>query len=62
MVVDAVVRHWVTLVVTEAETRGELGQEGRHQADLFYADDGMVASSDPQWLQWAFTKLVVLFD
>ena len=22
----------------------------------------MVASSDPQWLQWAFTKLVGLFD
>ena len=55
VVVDAVVRHWVTIAVTEAETRGERGQEGRHQAALFYADDGMIASSDPQWLQWAFT-------
>ena len=62
VVVDAVVRHCVTLAVMDAETRGEQGREGRHQATLFYADDGMLASSDPQWLQWAFTKLVRLFD
>ena len=48
VVVDAVVRHRVTLAVTEAETRRERGREGRHQAALFYADDGMVASSDPR--------------
>ena len=47
VVVDVVVRHWVTLAVEEAETRGGRGQEGRHQAALFYADNGMVASSNP---------------
>ena len=62
VLVDAVVRHWVTLAVKEAETRGEQGQEGRHQTSLFYADNDMVASSDPLWLQWAFTTLVGLFD
>ena len=62
VVVDAVVRHWVTIAVTEAEKRRERGMEGRHQAALFYADDGMLTSSDPQWLQWAFTQLVGLFD
>ena len=56
------VRHCITLAVKEAETRGERGREGRHQAALFYADDGMIALSDPQWLQWAFTKLVRLFE
>ena len=56
------VRHWVTLAVEEAEKRGERGKEGRHQAALFYADDGMVASSDPRWLQWAFNALVGLFE
>ena len=45
VVLDAVVRHWVQGVVEEAETRGEIGQEDRHQAAMFYADDGMVASS-----------------
>ena len=47
MVVDAVVRHWVAVMVEGAEERGECGQEGRHQNFLFYADYGIVASSDP---------------
>ena len=59
--VDAVIRHWLTIVVKEAERKGERGREGRHQAALLYADKGMLASSDPQWLQWAFTQLVRLF-
>ena len=50
LVVDAVVQHWVTVVVEGAEDCGELGKEGRHQAALFYADNGMVASSDTRWL------------
>ena len=62
VVVGAVVHHWVTLAVTEAETRVERGREGRHQAALFYAVNGMVASSDPHWLQWVFSTLVGLFD
>ena len=28
---------------------------------LFYADNGMIASSDPVWLQGAFNSLVGLF-
>ena len=62
VVVDAVVRHWLTITVSEAEKRRKRGREGRHQAALFYADNGMLASSDPQWLQWVFTQLVGLFD
>ena len=62
VVVDAVVRHWVTSAIAEAEAQGELGKEGRHQAALFYANGGMVASSDPGWLQGAFNTLVGLFD
>ena len=61
VVVYAVVRHWVMLVVEDAEKRGERGKDGRHQAALFYVDNGMVASSDPRWIQWAFNALVGLF-
>ena len=61
-VVDAVVRHWVTGVIADAEARGDLGKEERHQAALFYAYHGMVASSVPQLLQGAFNTLVGLFD
>ena len=59
VVVDAVVRHWVEEIV---ESAGGRGQEGRHQNSLFYAGDGMIASSDPGWLQGAFSTLVGLFD
>ena len=50
VVVDAVVRHWVNGLVDEAEAKGETGREGRHQSAVFYADDGMVVSSDPAWI------------
>ena len=62
VMVDTVVRHWVTGVIADAEERGELGKEGRHQAALFYAYDAMVASSNHQWLQGAFNTLVGMFD
>ena len=62
VVVDVVVRNWVHGVVEEAEAREEKEREGRHQAALLYADDGMVASSDPIWHQGAFNALVGLFD
>ena len=45
VVVDAVVRQWVTVMVGGAEKWGECGQEGRHQNYLFYGDYCMFASS-----------------
>ena len=62
VVVDVVVCHWVTMALDEADNKGERGDEGRHQVALFYTDDGMVASSNPRWLQWAFDALVGLFE
>ena len=29
---------------------------------MFYADDGMVVSLDPTWLQGAFSALIAIFD
>ena len=49
-------------MIAGAEDRGERGQEDRHQAALFYADNGMVALSYPCWFQAAFNILVGLFD
>ena len=62
VVVGVVVRNWVNGIVEEVEARGKTGRESRHQATLFYADNGMVISSDPAWLQGAFIALVGLFD
>ena len=44
VVMDAVVRHWIAVIVESAEKRSGRGQEGRHQNSLFYADDIIVAS------------------
>ena len=62
VLVYVVVRHWVHGITEEAEAQRETEREGRNQAALFYADNGMVASSDPAWLQGAFTALLGLFD
>ena len=47
VVVDAVVRHWLQLATQETERRGERGRERRHQAALFYMDDGMIRRPTP---------------
>ena len=62
MAVDLVVSYWVTGVIVDMEERGKRGKEGRHQAALFYSDNGMVASSEPHWLQGDFNTQVGLFD
>ena len=62
VVVDAVVWHWENGLVDKAEEKGETGQEGRHQSEVFYANNGMIVLSDPVWLQGAFNALVAIFD
>ena len=47
MVVDAVVQHWVSVMVEGAGEQGGRGQEVRHKIPLFYVDDVMVILSDP---------------
>ena len=61
VVVDVVVRHWIEVLQTATEEKGETGREG-HFSAVFYADDRMVVSSDPVWLQGAFSALVAIFD
>ena len=62
VVVDVVVRYWLEVMMEDAEERVKRGQEVRHHNSLFYMDYGMVASSDPRWLQGSFSTLVGLFD
>ena len=49
-------------MVEETAEKGETGREGRHQSVVFYADEGMVVSSEPAWLQGNFSALVAIFD
>ena len=62
MVVDAVISHWVTVVAPTKEEIEGLGLSIQDLAAYFYADDGLVASTQPERLQREFDVLTGLFD
>ena len=64
MVVDTVIRHWVTVVVLGGQegTGQGLGESIQTLAALFYANNGLVASLEISRLQGAFDFLMCLFD
>jgi len=61
IVVDSVVRYWMTIMVDDGGTSAMTGLTVKELLLLFYADDGMIASRDPEWLQEALTVHVALF-
>ena len=62
MIVDAFIRNWVTVVMpTEAGTGG-LGLTTIELAAYFYADDGLVESTQQERLQKTFYVLTGFFD
>jgi Reverse transcriptase (RNA-dependent DNA polymerase) len=63
ILMDNVIRYWLQLVIEdegEASTTG-LGLTVAERLALFYADDGLIASTNTQWLQQALDALVTLF-
>jgi len=60
-VVDSAVRHWMTVMVEDGGASAMTGLAVKQLLLLFHADDGMIASRDPGWLQEALTALVALF-
>ena len=61
MVVDAVICHWVTVVNLEEEGTGGLGMTIIDMAAYFYAEDGLVAPTQPERLNREFDVLTSLF-
>jgi hypothetical protein len=63
VVVDAVVRYWLTLVVNDgSDADTGLGLTVNERLVLFYADDGLIASRNSEWLQMAIQSLSELFE
>ena len=62
MVVDAVISHWVTVVAPTEEGIQGLGLSIRYLVTYFYADDGLVALTQPERLHREFDVLTGLFD
>ena len=61
MVVDKVVRNWVSMVTGGVVGPFRWGREVLHRIAFFYADSSLVASTDPGWIQGAFDTLTGLF-
>jgi hypothetical protein len=63
VLVDAIVRHWLTLVLDDGSADDDgLGLSARDRLVLFYADDGLIAARDNDWLQSALGVLTELFE
>ena len=62
MVVYAVVCHCLLLVV-DMESGPELwGREMQSRDTLFYLDDGIIGSTQMEWIQGLFDSLAGIFD
>jgi Reverse transcriptase (RNA-dependent DNA polymerase) len=61
IVIDAVVRYWLSLVLDGAESDDGVGRSVAEQLALFYADDGLIAARNSEWLQAAINCLTELF-
>ena len=51
LVVDMVAKHWIYLVVYGEAVPEGWGQDIQWWAMLFYADDGLIASTHPELIQ-----------
>ena len=62
VMLDAVVRHWISLVEGVAGGKDGWGSEVLHRAAFFYLYDGLVAPTELLWWQGAFDTITGLFD
>ena len=60
--VDFIIRHWVTVVAETEEVTEGLGLSLRDLAAYFYANDGLIVSTQPERMQREFNVLTGLFD
>ena len=62
IMVDAVVRYWLTLVIPDDDVQDGLGRTVGDKLAVIYADDGLLSAKDREWLQKALDLLVSLFE
>ena len=62
MMVDAVIQEWLQQVLGEEVAADGIGSQSRVLLAAFNANDGLVQSRDPEFLQYSFNILVGLFE
>ena len=61
--VDSVVRHWLSITVEDdSGIHSRLGFVVGRCMGIFYADNFMIISRDPEWLQGGINVLMGLFQ
>ena len=59
---DDVIRHRITVVVSKEAGPDGFGSVVQMMKTFSYADNGLLASTRPKWLQRVFNVLMELFD
>ena len=62
VMVDAVVREWMRIMLGPEAAASGYGKELRRLMAIFYADDALLASRDPELLQESLDVMVGLFE
>jgi hypothetical protein len=60
--VDMVLHHWYSVMSLDPTDTDTLGTNILERLSLFFVDDGLIRSTDPQWLQDSFELLVDHFE
>ena len=58
---DAMIQHWITVLVAEESGHGGFGGVMHSIGKKFYVNDGLLTSTLPEWLQGVFNILMDIF-
>ena len=62
MVVDSVLRHWLSLTVEdESDFHGRLGTTVVSSLGVFFVNDGLIGLQEPECFQWDLYLIIRLF-
>ena len=62
VVVDAIILHYSRLVANNKAVPNGFVHALTDKSPFFYAEDGLVASTNIMWLQWSFNMMIIIFE
>ena len=62
VVLESVIRHWMSLTIENPDAiHNIIGETVGHKLGVFYTDDDMISSRNPEWIQGAIKLLIGFF-
>ena len=62
ILVDVVIRHWLNVLAEEASGSEGFDHPVQHMDSLFYSDDGLIVSTQTEWIKLEFYVLMGIFE